>query len=368
MSSLDPRRFALVVTALLVGCHRPPSADPRTEPPLVRSAVAHASTGTSTRKFTGVVAARVQSDLGFRVGGKVVQRLVSAGERIQRGRPLMRLDGSDLKLALDAQEEAVVAASARARQATDDEARDRNLVRDGAEPAATYDRMRASAEAARAQHRAVEAQALVARNAMGYSLLVADADGVVVETLAEPGQVVAAGQAVVRIAHDGPREALVQLPETLRPALGSVAMASLYGRASEIVPTKLRELSSSADPLTRTFQARYVLEGPLAAATLGATVDVTVPQGSGGRELRVPLGAVLDRGDGPGVWNIKGEPAQVSWRSVKVARIEDESATISEGLAEGDRVVALGAHVLREGQEVRLQASAAAPGQNGARP
>lgn len=362
-------RLAVFLAALLAGCHRAPGADPRTDPPLVRSAVVHGASAMATRKFTGTVAARVQSDLGFRVGGKVVQRLVSTGERIKAGQPLMRLDGVDMKLALDAQEQAVVAASARARQATDDEARDRNLVRDGAEPVATYDRMRASAEAARAQHRALEAQALVARNAMGYTLLVADADGVVVETLAEPGQVVAAGQTVVRVAHDGPREALVRLPETLRPALGSAAMASLYGRQKEIVPSKLRELSSSADALTRTFEARYVLEGPLADATLGATIDVMVPQSErDARELRVPLGAVLDRGDGPGVWSIVGEPAKVSWRAVKVARLEDDTAAISDGLSDGDRVVALGAHALHEGQPVRLRSATAALGQEGTKP
>lgn len=356
--SLRPRSFALLTAGaslLLAACHHPPSSDPRTEPPLVRSAVVRPTSASRARKFSGTVAARVQSDLGFRVAGKVVDRLVSSGERIRRGQPLMRLDAVDLKLALGAQEEAVVAAAARARQATDDETRDRNLVRDGAEPVSAYDRMRASAEAARAQHRAVEAQALVARNAMGYAVLLADADGVIVQTMAEPGQVVGAGQPVVRLAHDGPREAVVQLPETMRPALGAAAMARLYGRATELLPAKLRELSSAADPLTRTFEARYVLDsGGVGDAALGATVDVLVPEGTGAAELRVPLAALLDQGAGPGVWNIVDDPARVTWRPVKVARIDDDFADLSEGLKDGERIVSLGAHMLHEGQQVRL--------------
>jgi RND family efflux transporter MFP subunit len=266
----------------------------------------------------------------------------------------MRLDDADLRLALNAQEEAVVAAAARARQATDDEARDRNLVADGAEPASAYDRTRASADAARAQLNAAQAQAKVARNATAYTLLVADADGVIVETLAEPGQVVSAGQTVVRLAQHGPREAVVQLPETMRPSLGSSAQAALYGRARTIVATHLRELSSSAEPLTRTFQAKYVLEGPLADAALGATVTVSVPEDGGASDLQVPIGALFDPGGGPGVWTVVDQPLRVTWRSVNVNRIDGDTVSVRDGLKLGDRVVSLGAHVLHEGQEVRL--------------
>jgi RND family efflux transporter MFP subunit len=356
---LRPALFlALGLPLLASGCRHASSSDPRTDPPLVRSTVVQSTASSPTRSFTGTVAARVQSDLGFRVSGKVLERLVSPGQRVRRGQPLMRLDEVDLRLALNAQEEAVIAAAALARQATDDEARDRNLAADGAQPVSTYDRTRASAEAARAQLRAAQARADVARNAMGYALLVAHADGVIVETLAEPGQVVAAGQVVVRLAQHGPREAVVQLPETMRPALGSSAQAALYGRAGVVVPTYLRELSSAADPLTRTFQARYVLEGPLADAALGATVTVVVPDDGAPPELRVPIGAVFDPGGGPGVWTIVEQPVRVTWRPITVNRVGDDSFSVSEGLKPGDRVVSLGAHLLHEGQQVRLAVEA----------
>src|SRR5256885_14283787 len=191
------------------------STDPRTQPPLVRIQAVEISVQ-SERSFTGIVAARVQSDLGFRVPGKVLERLVDAGQTVRRGQPLMRIDPADLRLAMRAHEEAVVAARARARQTADDEARYRDLVAGGAVSASAYDKAKADAESARAQLNAAEARADVARNETGYAVLVADGDGVVVETLAEPGQVVNAGQVVVRVAHAGRREAVIELPETLR--------------------------------------------------------------------------------------------------------------------------------------------------------
>ncbi|HEY4180919.1 MAG TPA: efflux RND transporter periplasmic adaptor subunit [Kofleriaceae bacterium] len=343
--------------SMLLACHHPPSSDVRTEPPLVRSIVVQSNEAARSRSFTGTVAARVQSDLGFRVPGKVLERLVTAGQEVHRGQPLMRLDDVDLRLALNAQQAAVVGIAASARQATDDEARDRKLAATGAEPATTYDRVRAGAEAARAQLKAAEAQATVARNATRYALLVADAEGVIVETLAEPGQVVGAGQTVVRLAQHGPREAVVQLPETLRPALESSARAALYGRASALTPTHLRELSSAADPLSRTFQARYVLEGPLADAPLGATVTIVIPEDGAPLDLRVPISAVFDSGGGPGVWTIVD--ARVAWRPIKMDRIDDDTVSVSDGLKQGDRVVSLGAHLLHDGQQVRLAAEPA---------
>lgn len=344
----------LALGVLAAGCSQPTSNDPRTDPPLVRTSAVQRTTASPTRSFTGTVGARVQSDLSFRVSGKVLERLVSSGQHVRRGQRLMRLDDVDLRLASSAQAAEVAAAAAHARQATDDEARDRSLAAAGAIPASTYDRVKASAEAARAQLKAVEARAMVARNASRYALLVADADGVIVETLAEPGQVVAAGQTVVRIAQHGPRDAVVQLPETLRPSIGSSAHAALYGRAGVVVPTRLRELSSAADPVTRTFQAKYVLEGPLADAALGSTVTVVVPEDGSPNDVRVPIGAVFDSGTGPGVWTIVDAPVRVTWRAIKVNRIDNETVSVSEGLRHGERVVSLGAHVLHEGQHVRV--------------
>ncbi|MGK6319634.1 efflux RND transporter periplasmic adaptor subunit [Sphingomonas sp. DT-204] len=339
----------------LAGCGQS-DADPRTEPPLVRIASAGAAEG-SAREFTGIVGARVQSDLGFRVGGKVVARLVDAGQAVRRGQPLMRIDPTDYTLAAQAAAGTVAAARARAIQTAADEARYRDLVSAGAVSASAYDQAKAAALAARAQLTAAEAQARVSRNDAAYTLLVADADGVVAETLAEPGQVVAAGQTVVRLARSGAREAIVALPETLRPALGTEAEARTYGGLGGTA--RLRQLGDAADPATRTFEARFVLAGAPASAPLGSTVTVRLRTPGQQATIAVPLGAIYDRGKGPGVWVVAGgNSPKVSWRPVRLAAIGEEKATVSAGLRPGERFVALGAHMLHQGQPVRVAAGA----------
>lgn len=361
--------FICALPLALVACGETVPVDPRIEQPLVRVAIVQGATAAS-RSFTGAVAARVQSDLGFRVSGKVLERLVDAGQSVKRGQPLMRIDPVDLKLAAHAQQEAVAAARARAQQTAEDEARYRDLRGTGAISASAYDQVKAASDAAKAQLSAAEAQADVARNASRYTELVADGDGVVMETLAEPGQVVNSGQAVVRLAHAGRREAVIQLPETLRPAIGSVAQAALFGKEGVVVSAKLRQLSNSADRLTRTFEARYVLDGELADAPLGATVVIQIQDEHASRHdsLRVPIGALFDAGKGPGIWVINGEPAKVSWRPVEVLRLDDAGAYIVGQVKQGERIVALGAHLLREGEQVRMANLPVPATTEGARP
>lgn len=355
-----PGRAALnalgALSALLLGaCTSESAPDPRTQAPLVRTTLVH-DAGDASRAFTGVVAARIQSDLGFRVPGKLLERFVDTGQKVKKGERLARIDPADLNLAAHAQQEAVAAARALAKQTAADEARYRNLRERGVVSASAHDAAKAAADAAAAQLRAVEAQAAVARNASSYAALVADADGVVIETRVEPGQVVGAGQVVVRVAHSGPREAIVQLPETLRPTLGSVGHATLFGNGSASVPVQLRQLSDAADPLTRTFEARYVLNGELADAPLGTTVTVRLAEvhAAAPKALEIPIGALLDAGKGPGVWVINGQPTHVTWRPVTIVRVDDEHAYLSGQIGQGDRIVSLGAHLLRAGQQVRV--------------
>src|SRR4029078_5498643 len=287
------------------------STDPRTQPPLVRIENVE-SNFQSGPPFTGHTAGRVQSDLGFRVPGKVLERLVDAGQSVRRGQALMRIDPVDLKLARRAQAESVAAARAFARQTAEDEVRYRDLVAGGAVSASAYDKVKATAESAAAPLNAAEAQAEVARNESNYAVLLADADGVVVETLVEPGQVVAAGQVVVRLAHAGSREAFIELPETLRPAIGSTGRATLYG--SKLSGTaKLRQLSDAANPQTRTFEARYVLDSSLAGAPPGSTISVPIADARSVPSVQVPIGAIFDSGKGAGVWLVTGHSPAVTW-------------------------------------------------------
>ncbi|WP_377828878.1 efflux RND transporter periplasmic adaptor subunit [Bradyrhizobium lupini] len=326
--------------------------DPRQEPPMVRLVTAAPVSG-SERGFTGTIGARVESNLGFRVAGKIVERLVNVGEQVKSGQPLMRIDETDLRLALTAKRNAVAAARASAVQAAADERRYGNLVSDGWASRQRYEQAKAASDTANAQLAAAEADAGVAENQATYSVLLADADGTVMQTLGEPGQVVSAGQTVVRLAQSGPREAVVALPETIRPAIGSVAEASLYGSDGRRYTAHLRQLSDSADIQTRTYEARYVLEGEAAAAPLGATITIRLASQETQPEVQVPLGAILDDGRKTGVWVFDSAASTVHFRSVRLARVTSESAVIS-GLSSDDRVVSLGAHLLQEGARVRI--------------
>lgn len=338
----------------LAACGESVATDPRTEAPLVRVAMVQEGTP-NARSFTGTVGARVESAMGFRVPGKVLERYVDAGETVRRGQILMRIDATDLDLAADAQEAAVDAARARVRQAEEQSDHFRDLRDSGKVSDDEYDAIKADKSAAKAALEAAKSQADIAKNSSRYTELVAVGDGVVEETLAEPGQVVAAGQPVVRLATGGNREAVIQLPETLRPKIGSTVEASLFGEDKDTVSATLRELSDSADPLTRTFEARYVLSGALADAPIGSTVTIDIPDhGDDPRAgLRVPAGAVLDAGEGAGVWII-GTDSKISWCPVSIERVDDESMYVTGDLHQGDRVVALGAHLMRDGEQVRV--------------
>lgn len=352
------RRALLTLGAaslFLAGCDQP-AAVSKTPDTLVRI-VSAAPAAAETTAFIGTVAARVQSNLGFRIGGKVIERLVDTGQVVRAGTLLYRLDPTDYDHAIAAQVGNVAAAKARLIQATADEKRFRNLLPTRAVSASDYDAAKAAMDSARALLDAAQAQLQVAEDDRRYTTLVADADGTLVETLAEPGQVVSAGQIVARIAHTGPREASISLPETMRPAIGSAAQAQLYGSEGRW-PAHLRQLSDSADPQTRTFEARYVLEGEAAAAPLGATVTLFLPTGASAAQTSVPLGALTDEGSGPGVWVLDPKTSTVAFRPVRIDRLGAETAILGAGLSVGEAIVALGAHLLHDGQPVRTDSTA----------
>ncbi len=343
----------LVAAGSLAGCKRSESAarDPLLADRPVAVARVEPTTATANR-YTGIVGARVESNLGFRIQGKVIARLVDTGQVVKQGQALMRIDPTDYGHAVIAQAGNVAAARAKWVQAAADERRNRGLVATGAISHAAYDEVKEAADSARALLDAAVAQQSVTRNQEDYAVLLADSDGTVMATLAEPGQVVAAGQTVVRLAHAGPREAVVDLPETVRPAIGSQAAASLYGGNVQVA-ARLRQLSDAADPQTRTFEARYVMAGAGAAAPLGATVTVALADRPQAGLLSVPLGAIDDEGQGPGVWVIDQRTSRVAYRAVSVQSFGGESVAVSGALTPGETIVATGGHFLHAGERVR---------------
>lgn len=347
----QPILFLLL--GLLSACHSPDgTTDPRLLPPLVQAVSVTASSG-ATRQFSGVVAARVESSLSFRVGGKIIERLVDVGQAVHKGQVLLRLDPADLGLGLSAQQSTVAAARAQAADANANLKRLEGLVQQGAISATDYDHALSAAHAADAQLAAAEAQASLSRNARDYGELRADADGVLVSRSADVGQVVAAGQSLLVLAHAGPREAVVELPEGWRPVPGSSANVRLADGSTGLA--RLRELAAAADPLSRTYSARYVLAAGASEAPLGSsiTLGLSAPTGAGSE---IPLTALYDPGSGPGVWRIRNE--QIAFQPVHVLALGAESVQV-DGLEPGTRIVSLGAHLLHEHESVRVSEGSA---------
>lgn len=341
----------------LGGCGKG-KADAAPEAPYVQTVLVSGSAAAGAERYTGSVRARIEADLGFRVPGKIAERRVDPGMRVRRGQVLMRLDPTDLGLAAGAAADRLRAAEAEAARAAADEARLKGLVEAGATAAATYDAAVAARKSTAATLAAVRAQAADAANQRGYAALVADSDGVVTEVLAQPGQVVSAGTPVLRLARAGAREALIAVPEAALPRLPRAARATLYA-TGETVGARLREVAGAADPLTRTYAARYMLAAAPEAAALGSTVTLELRDAAGPAPIEVPLAALTDRGRGPGVW-VVGADRRVRRRAVRLVALAEESARLAPGaLRPGERIVALGAQLLREGQQVRLAAKEA---------
>ena len=314
---------------------------------------------TSAPRYTGVVRARTESDLGFRVPGKIIEKLVDQGEHVKKGQALMRLDPTDLALASKAAQQAVDAARAEQERALPDAERQKKLFAAHAASRQDYDRAVAAATASTARLKAAEAEARRAANELEYAVLKADADGTVMEVPADAGQVVAAGQVVVRLARDGTREAVVNLPENALSTAKSATEAYLYTQPDHKFPVTLRELSAMADPLSRTFQARYTLEDDGKHAPLGATVTVVYKANSGNDQdgYEVPLGALYDTGSGTKVWVINDADSTVSLRPVTVTHVGQETAAVTGDLKSGEHIVALGAHLLKPAEKIRVAAA-----------
>lgn len=348
----------LVAGALaLAACSGSHASDQAEEGPRVRTIVAGAPAEAGQRTFTGSVRARHESDLGFRVAGQITARLVNDGEHVRRGQPLYRLDATDYELNARAAAADVAGAEARHRFAAAERDRLVALAERGAVSRSDAERVSAEADAAAEALRAARAASQTASNQNRYTILVADADGIVTFLRADVGQVVAAGQPIVRIARDGPREIEVALPESLGALdIGAVVQVRFLANGAATAPARLRELSGAADPITRTFMARFALEQGT-APPLGSTASVLIPSPNteGASAIAVPISALHDAGEGPGVWVVNPQSSHVAWRPVRIASFGDEVVRIDEGLESGDIVVALGSHLLTEGQPVRLE-------------
>src|SRR5689334_18451289 len=278
------------------------------------------------RDFVGVVRARYETDLGFRVAGKIVTRLVNVGDRVHAADVIARLDPQDLKLQVESAEAELAAATSSLAQAAADEQRYATLKSRGFAAVAEFDRKKAARDEAEGRLERAKRALDLARNQLAYTDLKAGADGVITATLAEPGQVVAVGQAVARLAHRGEKEAMVALPETwLAEARASRATVRLWSDRERAFDARLRELSPQADPATRTYAARFTITQADDAVAFGMTATVTLTRAADAKGAKVPLSAILNRGTGPSVYVVDPTGA-LAVRPVTVASFGEDAA------------------------------------------
>ncbi|WP_407658662.1 efflux RND transporter periplasmic adaptor subunit [Methylobacterium planeticum] len=305
--------------------------------------------------FAGTVEPRYQSQLGFQIGGRVVARDVTMGDIVRKGERLAALDPIVPRFALVRAEADVADARAQADNAGATEARTRRLMEGGNVTQAQLDSAVANRDTAQARLAQAQSSLQKARDQMGYTELKADFDGVVTQRIAEVGQVLSAGQAVVTVARPEEREAVVDIPEDLAGAMPKDGRFTVSLQSAPAVTAlgRVREVAPFADQMTRTRRIRMTLEAPPSAFRLGATITVSLSRPTEER-FPLPATALLSEGGRDSVWIVDAAGTGVTRRDVTVAERAPERVAISAGLATGERVVVAGVHSLSEGQVVRL--------------
>ncbi len=350
-------KVAIVVAsaAVLAACSKPAPVEEPIRAVKVTT-VALSGMGLETQ-FSGEVRAQVESRLGFRVAGKLVKRQADVGQRVKPGQVLAQLDPQDYKLAAEATKAQLMVATTNRDLAAAEVKRFRGLKDQNFVSGVELDRREAALTSAEAQVAQAQAQLSAQGNQSAYATLASDVSGVVTGVDAEPGQVVGAGTPVVRIAQDGPRDVLFSVPED---RVGDIPLNSpVEVRLWSVGTTfqaKVREKAAIADPVTRTYLVKAVLESASNPPPLGSTVTV-LPQAlsmKGVEVIKLPTSALKQDGKTSAVWVL--DPASMTLKSqaVEIAAVDGNDVVIGTGLTPGMQVVTAGVHVLSAGQKVTL--------------
>ena len=320
-------------------------------------ATVHYEAESPERSFVGTIKPRIETDMGFRVPGKVAKRLVEVGQTVDVGQPLATLDEIDLKLQAEQAEAELQAATGVLAQAAAAETRARDLRGKGWATDAQLDQAKAAGDEARARLNRAERSVDLTRNSLSYATLEADTRGVVTATLVEPGQVVASGQTAIRVARFAEKEAVVAIPETLLGrAKDGVASVTLWSEPGRKYAAKLREVAPSADPATRTYLAKFSLPDADDRVSLGMTATLTLADRVTERVARLPLSALFSEGGDPSLYIVDAN-GDVALKPVTVKSYETDKVVISGGVEEGAKVVTLGVQKLDPAQKVRIVSS-----------
>jgi RND family efflux transporter MFP subunit len=353
-AAASPRNLILVVAAaaLLAACQANTAPAPTADRPVQVQRVTF-ETENAARDFVGVVRPRYETDLAFRVAGKIVARPVNVGDRVRAGDVVAQLDAEDLRLQVESAEAELAAATVSLKQVQADFARYATLSERGFASTAEFDRKTAAKGEAEGRLARARRALELAHNQLGYADLKAVADGVITAAPAEPGQVVAVGQPVLKLAQRGEKEAVIALPENwLGPARAASASVTLWSGNGHRYAARLRELSPQADWATRTYAARFSIPDADDRVALGMTATVTLQPAVEATVARLPLSAVLSRGSGASVYVVDRSGA-LALRPVTVASFNEDAALITGGIANGDKVVTLGVQKLEPGLKVR---------------
>ncbi|WP_213878361.1 efflux RND transporter periplasmic adaptor subunit [Pseudomonas sp. dw_358] len=349
--------FATVLLALLAGCDKPAPSSP--ERPRVQVQQVQASPFAATVDLTGDIQARVQTQLSFRVGGKIIERKVDVGDRISARQILARLDPKDLQTSLDSAKAAVVAEQARVAQSSAAFVRQEKLLPQGYTSRSEYDSAQAALRGAQSSLAAAQAQLANARDQLSYTALVADAPGVITARQAEVGQVVQATMPVFSLARDGDRDAVFNVYESLfvKPADDQPVTISLVDNPAIKVVGKVREVTPAVSAQTGTLQVKVTVHSLPPGMQLGSVVSASL-DAPAASSVELPWSALtkdLTKTGAPAdsaVWVLQGDRAQL--RKVKVLRYLTGKVIIGEGLVSGDQVVVAGGQLLHPDMQVEV--------------
>lgn len=350
----------LVFILLLAACSKQaPSEEPVRAVKLMTVSVQGMNSGA---EFAGEVRARVESRLGFRVAGKLIKRQAEIGQRVKPGQVLAQLDPQDYRLAADGMKAQLLVATTNRDLAAAEFKRYKDLKDQNFVSGVELDRREASWKAASAQVEQVQAQLAAQGNQSAYTSLVAEVAGVVTAVEAEPGQVVAAGTPIVRIAQDGPRDVLFSVPEDrIKPITAGSAVDVRQWSSGVMLKGVVREVAAMADPVTRTYMVKVALDAN-AALPLGSTVSVA-PQAlstKGLQVIKLPTSALKQDGQSSAVWVFDAASMTVRSQAVQLVAADGNEVVVAAGLAPGMQVVTAGVHVLSEGQKVTVYRARAA--------
>jgi RND family efflux transporter MFP subunit len=340
----------------LAGCNEKVAEKAEPGRPVLVAAV-HYEAESPSRSFVGTIRPRIETDMGFRVPGKIAKRLVEVGQTVEIGQPLATLDEVDLKLQAEQAEAERRAATGVLAQAGAAETRAKELRGKGWSTDAQLDQAKAAADEARARLNRAERSVELTNNSLSYATLVADTRGVVTATLIDAGQVVASGQTAIRVARFAEKEAVVSIPETLLGrAKDGTASVTLWSEPDKKYTAKLREIAPNADPATRTYLAKFSLPDAGDKVSLGMTATLTLSDPATVRVARLPLSALFSQGGDPSLY-IVDNAGEIALKPVAVKSYETKDVVISGGVDEGAKVVVLGVQKLDPAQKVRVVSS-----------